>query len=252
MWAIVLAGSLNEGRLKECSNAPSEALIKIGDKCMIEYVVNALLDAERVGKIIIVGSKLELDVIYGSKENVIVVEGGKTIVQSLLNALDLIKDIDLNHVLVVTSDIPLITGKIVDNFVERCSKEDADVVYPVVTKSLNEAKFPGVKRTYVKLREGVFTGGNLFIINPSIVRPCAQNAEELVSLRKSPLRLVNYIGLTYILKYMLRRLSIKDAEARVSQLFNIKGKAVSVPYPEIGIDVDKPSDLELVEKILIC
>ena len=132
----------------------------------------------------------------------------------------------------------------------RCSQEEADIIYPLVKKPLNELKFPGVKRTYVYLKEGVVTGGNIILINPQIVPRNAQKAEDLVLLRKSPLRLAKYIGFRYIFKYLLRNLSLKEAEARVNELFQIKGKAIIVPYPEIGIDVDKPSDLELVRKVL--
>jgi len=178
------------------------------------------------------------------------VENGATILQSLLNALEPLDITSESKVLVVTSDIPLITGEIIDSFLNKCDREDADIIYPVVPKSLNQAKYPGVKRTYAKLKDGVYTGGNVFLINPQIVKACAPKAEELVRLRKSPLQLVNYIGVMYFLKYIFRSLSIKDAEERISQLFNIKGKAIIVTYPEIGVDVDKPSDLELVEKIL--
>ena len=41
--AVVLAGSTNNGPLKECSPVRHEALIPIGDKTMVEHVVDALL-----------------------------------------------------------------------------------------------------------------------------------------------------------------------------------------------------------------
>ncbi len=250
VWSIVLAGSLNEGKLKECSNAVNEAMIQIGNKYMIEYVITALKEARGIEKIIVAGPQKELAKIYGRDEDVYLVERGKTIIQSLLNALSLLPAEDVSRILVVTGDIPLITSKIIDDFLSRCSQEEADIIYPLVKKPLNEHKFPGVKRTYVYLKEGVVTGGNIILINPQIVPRNAQKAEDLVLLRKSPLRLAKYIGFRYIFKYLLRNLSLKEAEARVNELFQIKGKAIIVPYPEIGIDVDKPSDLELVRKVL--
>jgi len=248
--AIVLAGSLNNGRLKECSPAPNEALIRIGNRHMIEYVVDALKEARRVHGIIISGPKELLKNFLREEDGLLLVESGPTIMRSLLNAVDVLDFSSSDRILVVTSDIPLITGPIIDSFLEKCLEEEADLIYPIVAKSLNQVKFPGVKRTYVKLLEGIYTGGNIFLVNPQIIKPCARKAAELVELRKKPLKLVNYIGFSYFLKYIFRSLSIKDAEGRVSELFNIKGKAIPVAYPEIGVDVDKPSDLELVEKIL--
>ena len=248
--AIVLAGSSNKGSLKDYRTAPHESLIKIGNKCMVEYVVDALKESCEVDGIIVSGPRKYLEGVLPENQGLQLVENGPTIMQSLLNAIELIDIVSNSKVLVVTSDIPLITGKIIDGFLKRCVGEDADIIYPVVSKSLNQAKYPQVKRTYAKLKDGVYTGGNIFLINPQIVKHCARKAEELVRLRKSPLQLVNYIGVLYFLKYIFRSLSIKDAEERISELFNIKGRAIVVSYPEIGVDVDKLSDLELVERIL--
>ncbi|NLT94962.1 MAG: NTP transferase domain-containing protein [Clostridia bacterium] len=249
--AIVLAGSLNNGALKECSSASTEAFIKIGKKYMVEYVVEALEEAEEVGQIVISGPKKELLDLFKEKRRLCIVEGGPTIIKSLLNALENLDVKDESRILIVTSDIPLITGSIIDDFLKRCSGEEGDVIYPIISKSLNQIKFPGVERTYVKLRDGIYTGGNIFLVNPRIIKPCALKAEEVVMLRKSPLKLANYIGFKYLFKYVFGRLSLKDAEERVFQLFNIKGKAIPISFPEIGVDVDKPSDLKLVESILI-
>jgi len=248
--AIVLAGSSNKESLKKCSNALHESLIKIGNKCMVEYVVDALKESHEVDGIIVSGPRKYLEGILLENQGLQLVENGPTILQSLLNALELLEIKSDSKVLVVTADIPLITGEIIDSFLKNCDGEDADFVYPVISKDINQAKFPGVKRTYAKLKDGVYTGGNIFLINPQIIGYCAPKAEELVILRKSPLQLVNYIGVRYFFKYIFRSLSIKDVEQRISQLFNIKGRAIVVTYPEIGVDVDKLSDLELVEKIL--
>ena len=59
------------------------------------------------------------------------------------------------------------------------------------------------------------------------------------------------IGFGFILKFLLRRLSIKEAEEKFSRLLGFKGVAVKCIYPEISMDVDKPSDLDLVEQVLL-
>lgn len=248
--AIVLAGSNNDGFLKECSDVSNEALIQIGNQVMVEYVVKALEDAKGIQRIIVVGPKEELDKLYHERAHIFTVEGGNSIIKSLLQGINVLEEGVDQKVLVVTADIPLITGQIIDDFIEQCGNRDLDVIYPIVPKELNEERFPGVKRTYAKLKEGVFTGGNILLINPGIVARCATLAEKIISLRKSPLKLVEFIGLSYILKYSLGALSIAAAEKRVSHIFGIKARALIVSHPEIGVDVDKPSDLELANKLL--
>lgn len=248
--AIILAGSNNDGSLRECSDASNEALIKIGNKAMVEYVIKALEDAKEIQKIVVVGPKEDLEKIYHDRPHIFIVESGDSIINSLLKGINVLEKGTTRKVLAVTADIPLITGQIIDDFIGQCRNKDLDVIYPIVSKELNEKKFPGVKRTYAKLKEGVFTGGNIVLIKPGIVARCATLAEKIISLRKSPIKLVEFIGLSYIIKYSLGILSINDVEKRVSQLLNIKAQAIIVAHPEIGVDVDKPSDLELANKVL--
>ena len=73
----------------------------------------------------------------------------------------------------------------------------------------------------------------------------------MISLRKDPVGLCKTIGPGFILKFLLRRLTIREAEEKFSQLLGFKGVAVKCIYPEIGMDVDKPSDLDLVEQVLL-
>lgn len=245
--AVVLAGGLNQEHLQQCSNVTLEALIPIGDRIMVDYVIGALKASQVVNKIAVVGPVEELQKIYQEKD-LILCPPGKTVINSVLQGLDALQP--EGRVLVCTGDIPLINREVVDDFIGKCDREDIDLYYPVVPKEANDAKYPGVQRTYITLREGTFTGGNMFLVNPQIIAACAQKGEQLVRLRKSPLALSRQIGLLFILKFLLKVLSLQETEQRFSQLLGIKGKAVICHYPEVGIDVDKPSDLELVRKVL--
>lgn len=246
--AIVLAGSPNKGQLREYSPVDNEALIPIGNRIMVDYVVTALQKAQSVGKIVVVGPVAELKSYYAKRPEIILVQAGASVVESFQNGLTKLQP--QGHILVTTSDIPLLKPEAVESFIAKCAPYEADVYYPIVSKEINERYFPGVKRTYVTLKEGTFTGGNIFLLNPQIVPRCLAKGEELVQLRKSPIALSRQIGFCFVLKFLCRMLSLRETEARFSQLLELKGKAVIMDYPEIGIDVDKPSDLELVRKIL--
>lgn len=246
--AVVLAGSPNEGRLRECSPVASEALIPIGNRIMLDYVVAALLEANSVNRLAVVGPKAELEKLYARNERILLADSGATVIDSLKAGIEALNP--KGHILVATGDIPLLSAEAVDNFVAECTDLDVDVYYPIVSKEVNERQYPQVKRTYVHLKEGIFTGGNLFLLNPAKVDSCAEKGSKLISLRKSPFGLSRQIGLLFILKFLFRQLSLKEVEVQFSKLLNINGKAVILEYPEIGIDVDKPSDLELVRKVL--
>lgn len=245
--AVVLAGSPNTGPLKDCSRAENEALIEIGSRYMVEYVVETLLQSSFISDVIVVGPKKELTRVL-QQPRVIVAEGGGTAIENLQAGLRNLKT-DA-PVLIATSDIPLLTVEAVEDFINLCRNRQADVYYPIVPREAIEERLPDVERTYVNLQEGVFTGGNLFLVNPSIVDKCATLAQIIVNLRKSPIRLCRLLGLKFIFKFMLKQLSLPEVEEKVSKLFDITAVSVITRYPEIGVDVDKPSDLAVVSACL--
>jgi hypothetical protein len=60
------------------------------------------------------------------------------------------------------------------------------------------------------------------------------------------------LGIKIIIKFIIRRLSIKDVEKKISNMIGHNCKALIVEHPEIGFDVDKPSDLKMMkEKYLL-
>jgi len=73
---------------------------------------------------------------------------------------------------------------------------------------------------------------------------------KLVSQRKNVLAMGALIGFSVLIKLVTGQLTIANAEQRVSKILKCKCIAVRCPYPEIGTDVDKDSDLELVRSVM--
>ena len=53
-----------------------------------------------------------------------------------------------------------------------------------------------------------------------------------------------------LLLFLLRRLDLEAALERVSRAMGVRARAIRMPWAEAAIDVDRPSDLELVNQIL--
>ncbi len=240
--AVVLAGSPNDGALKECSTAESEALIKIGQKYMVEYVLDALLSSGMIDQIVVAGSNEQLKSVGGPRVGY--TSGGATVIDTLEQGISALGT--WAPVLVVSSDIPLLTREAIEDFINACETSQADLYYPIISQTVVESRFPNTKRTYVNLVDGVFTGGNLVLIKPEALQKCAALARAAVELRKKPVKLCQLLGVRVLLKYFLGKLTLTEVETRVSELLGITSKAVISRYPEIGVDVDKPVDLELV------
>ncbi|MEW6573950.1 MAG: NTP transferase domain-containing protein [Bacillota bacterium] len=244
--ALVLAGSPNTGPLRDVSPAPSEALIDVHGRPLTAYVIEALLATPVVGRVVVVGPR-DLGKSFGSDRIVILpLQGG--LLENLAVGLKALAN--ASRVLVVTGDLALLTPSAVAEFLQLCSSEEADVFYPVVPRDAVEKAYPTIKRTYVRLREGVFTGGNVGLVDPAVLIRSLDRARDFVRLRKKPLRLALVVGPGVLGRFLLGRLSLREAEKKVSRILGLRGRAVIASIPEIGVDVDKPGDLEVVKDVL--
>lgn len=245
--AIVLCGAENSGPLRDVDPAPNEGLITIGGRPMVQYVLDGLRQSSRIGRILLVAPP---DVVgprvHGDGIELVPPTGH--IIDNVMAAVRRLPGDQ--KVLIATSDIPLITGRVIDGFLDLCSAREADLYYPVVERSVAEAQYSGVRRTYVHLREGTFTGGNLFLANPAIADAVAPRIRAFLDQRKHPVRMAAILGWGFVLRLALRTLSLYELERKISELWGVRGAVIVCPYPEVGIDVDKPSDLELARVAL--
>ncbi|ADL06842.1 nucleotidyltransferase family protein [Thermosediminibacter oceani] len=243
--ALVLAGGDGDEKLQESEG--TKALVRINGREMILYILDALKKLDYIEKIAIVGPKEKLSSIKVGP-NVVVVEESDSIVGNILRGLELFSDDD--EILIMTCDIPMVTAEAIDDFVKKAKGLNADFCYPIIRKEDTEKKYPGIKRTYARVREGTFTGGNVALVKVGSAKRCIKKAEEFFTYRKNPLKLASILGFSVVLKFLLGKLSIPELEKRVYDIFGIKARAVISDFPEIGNDVDKKSDLELVREVL--
>ena len=247
MDAIILAGALNSGPLRDLSPAQYEAEIIIAGRPMLDYVICALESVPEIRRILVVGHEQMISEDVRTRVD-LVAEPGDSAIDSLSNGLQALASEE--PVLIITSDVPLITREALEDFLERCRQRRGDLFYSFVPKEINEQKYPGVRRTYVKLAEGTYTGGNLALLSPVAVKGNIELLKKATILRKQPIKLCKMLGWRYLLKLIFGRLKISQIEERISAVLHFKAVGIISPFPEIGIDVDKPSDLRLAQEVL--
>ncbi len=244
---ILAGGTLPEDLKKYSSGYDNRALLRIGDKYMIEYVIDALRGAPEVGRIVVIGLREPLQEALGDRIDEIM-QAKDSMLDNLSMGIDRFETDE--RLLIATCDIPLVDSKMIERFLDTCKTVPADLYYPIVEKKLNDQKFPTTRRTYVRLKEGVYTGGNIVLLNPAMFRKNWAYIERALAARKSPIKLLGIIGVGFIIRFVFHMLSLPRLEKKVEGILGIKAKPVEVKDPEIGIDVDKESDLLLVKEIL--
>jgi CTP:molybdopterin cytidylyltransferase MocA len=245
--AVVTAGwsPKEDDPLAEYSQGKPKALIPIAGKPMIAYVVDALAGSRHVHHIVVVALDPAAEVEFSTPVEYVPDAG-----DILANAEAGIQYAqthypDLDAVLLSSSDVPTITPAIVDVFIEECFRTEHDLYYSIVARAVMEARFPESRRSYVHLRDGDFAGGDLVLLRPSLTMSHRDLWRNLAGARKNPLRQASMFGLWPFFKLVVRRLSLAEAERRAGKMLNLRGRAIPFPYAEVGMDVDKPFQLEI-------
>ncbi len=246
--AVVLAGGGKPEPLTEQEGVSNKAFIKLHNKPIIAYILDALHQAGSIDRIIVVGPPKELEDLNEKDFFDIVAEQG-SMLDNLAAGFEL-ADTE-KPCLVVTGDIPLINAEVIDQFLELCNPLEHDLYYPVLTREACLERFPETERTYVRLKEGHVTGGNIGLVRPAWFLDNKDRLEMFISYRKKPLKLLRILPISLGIKYLLKTLSIKDLEYHLSRLLFLKAKAVICDCVEIAVDVDKISDLEMVKKAIM-
>ncbi|NLY91488.1 MAG: NTP transferase domain-containing protein [Firmicutes bacterium] len=246
MEAIVLGGGLNSGPLKAMGGTLYEAGIPINNRPMVEYIIKVLEEMEEVEKVLVA---IPPGIITPERwTKVKIIPPGERMIDSLIHAIQHVQP--TGYVLVVASDIPFITKEAIRDFLASCRRRPAEVYYPFVPKTVVHAKYPTTKRTFVRLKEATVTGGNVFLIQPRILLAYRDRIEQAIALRKRPIKLCRLLGFKFLVKLLTGQLQVAEIEARVEEILQVRGAGILSMYPEIGVDVDKPSDLLLARAIL--
>lgn len=251
MHAFITAGGIPapDDPLYPYSQGKPKALIEVAGQPMIQWVLDALSGARHVDSVLIVGLEpqphltcakpLHYEPDHGSLlENVL---AGMHRLQALYP--------EARHGLHVSADIPAITPEMVDWRIEVAGEDPGDFDYVAVERSVMEARFPTANRSYLRLKDVEVCGGDVNILRLGLTGDVAL-WERIIEARKSPLRQAALVGYSTLLLILLRRLTLRQAEARVARQLGIRGQVHLSPYAEIAMDVDKPHQLEILRQEL--
>jgi len=237
--AIVLAGGDRGDRLAAAVGAASKALVPLRDAPMGAYVAHALRASGAVGTLVWVGPtdariRRWVDVELPS---------GRRMVDSLSLGLGAALAVlaPAGRLLIVTADIPWWEPDGVRAFVSGAPA--ADLVYPVVAEADALARFPDQPRTFVRLRDGRFTGGNAVLLTAAAVPPLLPLLDAAFHARKRPWDLARLVGFGTLVGLLTGTARLAAVEARVSALLGVEARAYVSPDAAIAADVDDPSHL---------
>ncbi len=113
------------------------------------------------------------------------------------------KSLELNpknkHVLLVSSDIPALKSEMVDWLINTCMETSDDIYYGVCPREVMEARYPGSKRTYTKLKDMEVCGADINVVHVRMASEHLDVWDALIANRKNPVAASRRHGFGYAL-----------------------------------------------------
>lgn len=252
MNAIVTAGGIPEpgDPLYPFTQGRSKALLDIAGQPMIQWVLDALSQSRQVERVVVVGLGPETGLACSKSLSYLPNQGHMIANITAGSNWVLEQDPAAEYALIVSSDIPTITGEHVDWVVNTSLETRHDLYYSIIERSAMEARFPGSRRTYTKLKGLTVCGGDMNMISTHVASGRSGLWDKIIEARKSALKQAALVGFEPLWLLLTRQLTPADAERIVAKRLGVRGRVLRCPYAEVGMDVDKPHQLELVRQDL--
>lgn len=249
MTALVLAGTRPGGDpLAQYAGVSHKALIEVGGEPMLMRVLRALAASAGVARVVVSIDRAE--VMAGFPEvgkPVVATSSASGPSASVAAALER----EGAPLLVTTADHALLQPGWIDEFLLKTRSDvESDAFVALARSEAVLAAAPHTARTWLRFQDGAFSGCNLFLLRSPASLGIVRLWQQFEAERKRPLAMLGRLGLGYVLRYRLGRLSLAQALGRIGELGGARVAPVLMADGRAAIDVDKPADLDLVRQLI--
>lgn len=247
MDCILMAGGIPgpEDPLYPYTQGRPKTLADLAGKPMAQWVIEALDAAPGVGRILVVGLPADAGLASAKIIDYLPDQGGL-----LSNAMAGIERLlalapETRQALACCGDIPLITAEMLEWLLAQSPDPEVDLYHCDAPRPLMEQRFPTAGRSYVRFKDVELAGGDVHVASPYLLMRYRDVWEDMIRNRKSMLKQALRLGPTFFIKFLLHRLSLREARDIVNARFGMRVEPVISRYAELAMDVDKPHQLEL-------
>jgi GTP:adenosylcobinamide-phosphate guanylyltransferase len=248
--ALVLAGARSpDDPLAREAGVAFKALAPVAGRPMLARVLDTLAASPEIGRIVVCAPPDADIAALCAAVNAQVVPAAASPARSVAAALAAL-DEAAYPVLIATADHPLLTPDMVGFFLREAAASGGDVVVALAPRGTIVRHYPDAVRTFLRFRDEAYSGCNLFALTGPRAAAAVRFWQQVEAERKRPWRLVRAFGLQPLVLFALGRLTLARAMELASRRIGVTARAVRMPFAEAAIDVDKPADRALAEKIL--
>lgn len=223
-----------------------KALLPIAGVPMLLRVITSLRAVPAIGQIVVCASHPELLKKIISDDILLIPAQDEGPSASVLDGLKRFG----TPLLVTTADNALLQPQWIIEFLNAITPHN-DIAAAVALKACIQRDVPPTKRTYIHLTDMVFSGCNLFLFQTPISAQVATLWRIVEKNRKNPLRIAWTLGPITFLRAALGLLSSHALYKHIFIRTGARAKLIPLSDGRAAVDVDKPADIVLAEKIAL-
>ena len=241
---LILAGGDTPEWIINNEGVNHKCLININKKPAIIHIIDSINNSNTDHDIVLVGTQALKEASIDKLVNKFIEVGIENTLGD--NVRFGFKETTGDYVVLLSGDIPGVTPDTFNKIDEMINEaSNYELIVPIITKSEIESKFPGSKRTYAKIKEGKVKIGNFLVIRKSSFAKLDPLINKYTEGRKSLIKLILSFGIWNLIKLLLMgSLSIPELEKILLKTTGINAKGIIAPLGEVGVDLDKESDLQ--------
>jgi GTP:adenosylcobinamide-phosphate guanylyltransferase len=246
--ALLLAGSRPGGDPFAMANGVAlKPLIPVAGEPMLLRPLRALLECSSIDRIrVLTQNVAEIGAVVPDNHLITIESSSGTIASTIASIL---ADPTTTYpILITTADHVLLTCEMLGKFQNRAAGSDLAIAL-VEKKNLN-SRLPQSHRTWIGFKGGSYSGANLFAIGSPKAASAISLWASVEQDRKKGWRMLLAFGPALFLGAVLRLRTLDQSLDQIGRKLEINLTAVVMDDPLAAVDVDKPSDLALVEAIL--
>lgn len=229
-----------------------KALLPLAGRPMVQWVLDAIAASRQIARVFISGSSPEHGLRCGDKV-VHYLDRESGVVESVLAGSRAIQSsgATMDRALWVAGDLPLVRAEMLDWFVGQVNDAEYDFYFPVIEQSLMRTRFPRAARTTLRLKDRAVCIGDVYGGNTRVALDDVHPIwSTFMSIRKSPLKIAARVGVWPLLLFATRQMTTAFALRTARERFGLNATLVECPWAELGMDVDRPSHLDIVSEEL--
>ena len=241
----------------------SKALLPFLGRRLVEWQLEELRQSPYVGEVYLLGlSETDLPLTY--PVYYVPVAADAEFPEKLIQGLDYLETHRglPGQVVISSCDTPGIQVDDINAFFnELAVLAEKDFVLSLVPEKVIQVEFPDSGRVVAHFRDLSVFPGELYALNPWVIRMQSEVIRELSTRRRQINRKKRKIGMGPILRYIankprvwglllryaLHLATLHDAEMTISAAFGIETKGVIIPDAGFGMDMDLPEDYARLE-----